>query len=203
MKFYRIFSERQARDLAEKAKSLSWNEGKARTSKLTGTVKQNSEILQHSMLGAIGQCFATHPVIQLDHIPFKFYAPKLSKYEDGQHYKRHTDAPWMGEVRTDLSCTLWLSDDYEGGELVIDGKSVKGKPGVCIVYNCGAPHEVRPVTAGQRICVITWIQSRVRDPIKRKIVSDFRKFIGRFEDDHEVFTEGGTIHSALLRMWIE
>ena len=72
-----------------------------------------------------------------------------------------------------------------------------------MIYDCGDPHEVLPVTRGERICVITWIQSRIRDAHKRQLVSKMRRFLSRFEDNQELFVEGGQIHSALLRMWIE
>lgn len=202
MKTYRIITKEQALALAEKTKGLSWQQGKARTKELTGTTKQNKEILSHVALQTLGKRIAAHPEIQLDTIPIKMHAPKFSRYSEGEHYKLHTDAPWMGDTRTDLSCTLWLSEDYDGGELVIDGVPYKGEPGECLIYNCGLPHEVRPVTFGERICVITWIQSRVRDSEKRKLITDFRRFLGNFEDS-PLFLEGGRIHSALLRMWIE
>jgi len=204
MNIYEILPEKEAVEIAKKVSLLKdWDQGKARTKELTGTTKQNEEILSHSTLHDIGKLIAANSEFQLDCIPLKMHPPKYSRYKKGQHYKLHTDAPWMGQTRTDLSCTLFLSRDYKGGELVIDGKSYKGRPGEAIIYECGLPHEVLPVTEGERICVITWIQSRIRDPHKRKIVSDMRKFLANFEDDQKMFVQGGRIHSALLRMWIE
>jgi PKHD-type hydroxylase len=211
MKFYQLFPEEQAKALCEQLRSAQWAEGKARTKELTGTVKQNEEILEHVALQTIGQRLAAHPEIALDHIPLQVHKPKFSRYtEGGAHYGVHTDAPWMGATRTDLSCTIWLSspDSYEGGELVIydDGekRQFKGNPGQCVIYDCGRPHEVLPVTSGERICAVTWIQSRVRDSQKRRLVSNFRKFLAKFEQDQpERFLEGSAIYSALLRRWIE
>lgn len=203
MKRYRILTEEEARNVADKAREMSWTVGKARTPELTGTVKRNSEILQHKLLETIGKRLTSNPDVQIDCIPLKYHAPKFSRYAVGEYYRRHTDAPWMGETRTDLSCTMWLSGDYEGGELLIGGEAIKGNPGECVIYNCGEPHEVTPVTSGERICAITWIQSRVRCPIKRGLVSQMRRFLRNFEGDQELFVEGGQIHSALLRMWSE
>ena len=50
-----------------------------------------------------------------------------------------------GGIRTDLACTVFLTDGYEGGELCIGGVEVKGKAGMCVVYDCGLPHYVKPV----------------------------------------------------------
>ena len=207
MKFYRIFEEEQARELAAQIAGDEWQEGRARTKELTGTVKQNEEILGsgNKILEELGRKIVNHPAILLDHLPLKCHTPKFSRYKvGGDHYGVHTDAPWMGSTRTDLSCTLWLNDGYEGGELVIDDRKLKGKPGTCVVYDCGEPHEVLPVTAGERICAITWIQSRIRDAHKRQLVSNFRKLLAKMEKEKpDWFLEGGQVYSSLLRMWWE
>jgi PKHD-type hydroxylase len=200
---YQIMTAEQAALTCEIAKGLDWEVGQARTEALTGTVKQNNEVLTHPELISIGKLLLANRGVLLHEIPLKAHPPKFSRYKDGQHYKMHTDAPWMLETRTDMSCTIWLNDDYEGGELVIGDKKVKGKPGMAAVYPCGEPHEVLPVTSGERICAITWIQSRIRDPIKRKWLSDMRKFIAKFEDNEELMLEGSRLNSAMLRRWSE
>lgn len=203
MKLYQIFPEAQARAIGQKIATLSWSTGKARTKELTGSIKRNGEILSHTSLQMIGKRIVNHPEIQLDHIPLQLHPPKFSRYREGEFYKAHTDAPWMGRTRTDLSCTLWLSDEYEGGELVVAGERFRGKPGECLIYDCGEIHEVTPVTSGERICAVSWLQSRVRDRHKRTLISDFRRFLAKLESSQSLFVEGGRVHSALLRMWIE
>jgi len=209
MNIYQLISEQHANDILGDLDG--WEKGRARTEELEGTIKQNDEILPIDpaivhLSNAIGRKITSNRSIQLNHIPVQIHPPKFSLYRNGSHYKMHTDAPWMGKTRTDLSCTLWLSDPdtYEGGELCISGKEIKGKAGQCLVYECGLPHEVKPVTKGERICAVTWIQSRIRDPIKRKLISDFRKFLSKLEPGHkDWFLEGGSIHSSLIRMWME
>jgi len=211
VKLYTILSPNVAGKMAKAAMDMEWEAGKARTKELTGTVKQNLEILSSSnrvaeiLLKDVGVKMMSHASIQLDCIPLMIHTPKFSKYAGGGHYKTHTDAPWMGSTRTDLSCTLWLSepDAYEGGELCIGGNTFKGKPGEALIYECGVPHEVRPVTKGERVCVVTWIQSRIRDSAKRKLISDFRKWLAKMESNPTLFSEGSTIYSALLRRWME
>lgn len=197
MKIFRVISAEEAASVC--GKLADWAEGKARTEALTGTVKRNEEILDHPLLATLGQ--KLHAKIQLDAIPLKSYR-KFSRYRPGQQYHAHTDAPWMGDVRTDLSCTLWLNDDYEGGELVIGGRKVRGKPGECILYDCGSIHEVLPVTSGERIAMVAWIQSRIRDSAERALIGDFRRWLRQFEGNPE-FLEGSRIYSAILRRWIE
>lgn len=203
MKFYQILSREESSRVTDAVKGMEWSEGKARTPELTGTVKRNSEILHDGLLTTIGKRIANNSEIQLDCIPLQYHPPKFSRYKTGEYYHRHTDSPWMGSTRTDISCTLWLNDDYEGGELLIGDEKVKGNPGQCVIYQCGTPHEVLPVTSGERLCVITWIQSRIRDAHKRHLISTFRRFLSKFDDNHELFVEGGQIHSELIRMWME
>ncbi|MGQ0676799.1 MAG: PKHD-type hydroxylase, partial [Rhodospirillales bacterium] len=49
--------------------------------------------------------------------------PTFNRYDEGMYYGSHVDAPFLnnGQVRADLSLTVFLSDPgtYEGGELVI------------------------------------------------------------------------------------
>lgn len=104
------------------------------------------------------------------------YPPRYNRYTVGDEYKPHTDAPFMevegGKIRTDLSLTIWLNDDYEGGELVIDGMPHKGKPGQAVLYSGSTIHGVNPVTRGERICLITWIQSEFRDNEVREVIQN-------------------------------
>jgi len=212
MNLYQLFDKSQAETILSTLKEMEWSEGRARTKEATGTIKQNLEILPddndtaYQLLLEIDKTLNENLDIQLNHAPLKTHPPKFNKYLDGGQYKTHTDAPWMGITRTDLSCTIFLSDpdSYEGGELCINGQAIKGKAGECFIYECGTPHSVNPVTSGERICANTWIQSRIRDPHKRKLVTDLRKLLHKIEPDHrDWFLEGASIHSALFRMWME
>ncbi len=144
----------------------------------------------------------------------------FNKYTGGGTYNKHTDAPFMHETRTDLACTMFLTDpdSYEGGELCIEqpnGAIIKhkGKKGDCIIYDCGAPHWVTPVTKGERICGIAWIQSNVRDPRKREVLHDMYTMCNEMEPlvdykDEECkyrkwFVYLGKTHGNLMRFWVE
>lgn len=82
------------------------------------------------------------------------------KYGIGGEYKDHYDANPCGGVRSDYSMTCFLSDDYDGGELVIDNKhSIKLKKGKAILYPGNLLHRVNKVTSGRRDVFICWIES--------------------------------------------
>ena len=119
--------------------------------------------------------------------PFRDFAfprvlapPILARYAPGMHYGAHSDAAFLpiGQrpLRSDLSCTLFIGapETYEGGELSIrlGARSVdfKGKPGSAVVYPSNTLHEVKPVTAGERLVGLTFIESMIPDPAHRDML---------------------------------
>jgi PKHD-type hydroxylase len=106
--------------------------------------------------------------------------PLLARYEPGMKYGAHADAAFMQlgarELRSDLSCTIFLSDPdgYEGGALGVwlgsQRVDFKLKAGAAVVYPSTTLHEVTPVTAGQRLVGITFIQSQIADPELRNLL---------------------------------
>ena len=95
------------------------------------------------------------PVSKLSQIYF-------TKYDVGGQYEDHYDANPCGGVRPDLSMTCFLSDDYEGGELVIttdDGeKEIKLSEGMAVIYPGNLLHRVNMVTSGRRDVFLAWME---------------------------------------------
>jgi PKHD-type hydroxylase len=110
-------------------------------------------------------------------MPRRVAPPSMLRYDAGMKYGAHGDAALMTVggplLRSDLSCTIFLSDPaaYQGGELVIHlgtrPVAIKGRPGSVVVYPSTQLHEVRPVTAGTRLVAITFIESLVPDEHRR------------------------------------
>ena len=118
-----------------------------------------------------------------------------------------------GRVRTDVSCTLFLSepDEYDGGELTMEDtfgrQRIKLPAGDLIVYPGHSVHRVEPVTRGQRLASYFWVQSLVRSAEQRRLLFDMdshlmslRSRLG--EADPAVIGLTGTYHN-LLRMWLD
>jgi PKHD-type hydroxylase len=204
-KEYSLLSPEQVKEVLGELKD--WEEGKARTAELTGTVKRNLEIKNPDLGGNLSKILYSNSEFQMEWLPEKVWVFKFNNYKNGGTYQRHTDAPMMGEVRTDAACTLFLTDDYEGGELCIEvGGEVlthKGKAGTCVVYPCGQPHWVNPVTKGQRIAGITWIQSFIRDEKDRQILTNLKRAHRRLEDlDRDLAVDVAQVHGDLMRKWM-
>jgi PKHD-type hydroxylase len=144
--------------------------------------------------------------------PSKIKPPLFSRYLPGMSYGTHMDNALMGEMRVDLSLTLFLSDpsDYDGGELIIDfsagERSIKLPTGSGVLYATTAPHHVAEVTRGQRLAMVTWMRSLVRDPAAREILLDLKTAQRRLSEQlgktPEIDLLGKT-YTNLLRRWIE
>jgi PKHD-type hydroxylase len=219
---YQIYTEDEVNKIFDAIKGEKWEQGKARTEELTGTIKKNEELtittskMVHSLMRNHAKLLADNKEVNKDHIVHQVSPPKLNKFSGGDsEYKRHADSPLMTGTRTDLACTTFMvhPDTYEGGELNVEDEwgvshSFKGKLGEAVIYPCGAPHWVNPVTSGERIAIICWIQSWIQDSVKRSLVTrmikGLRKIEGLTHEDElirEVWTELGSIQSQIFKMW--
>lgn len=150
-------------------------------------------------------------------LPHKIFNPLFNRYSgDTNHYGAHIDNAVMHSrnppqwVRTDLSCTLFLSEphEYEGGELVIHEpqgeRRVKLAAGDLVLYPGSTLHEVTPVTRGARLASFFWIESMVAGAEQRRLLFEMDmalvKLRTRGEDDPAIVQLTGTYHN-LLRMW--
>jgi len=84
-------------------------------------------------------------------------------YTEGQFYDWHTDG--VGNLKTNferkLSLSFLLTDDYEGGELEFELKPfheiLQIKAGTAVIFPSWLPHRVKPVTSGERISLVAWM----------------------------------------------
>jgi len=153
-------------------------------------------------------------------LPKQISPPLFNRYGGAANaFGNHVDSAvrylrnGAGRVRTDVSCTLFLSDpaDYDGGELVIEDTygehRVKLGAGDLVLYPGTSVHRVEPVTRGARIASYFWIQSMVRSDEQRRLLYDMdnhlRHLRGKFgETDPGVIGLTSTYHN-LLRMWLD
>ncbi len=146
-------------------------------------------------------------------MPKKIAPPLLCRYEPGMKYGAHADAAVIalagGNLRSDISCTVFISDPsaYEGGELVthLGTRPVvfKGMPGDAIVYPSTLLHEVRPVRSGQRLVSITFIESLIADEYRRTQLYELNE-IGALEGlkmDWQNRVRLELVRQNLFRMW--
>jgi len=145
--------------------------------------------------------------------PISMAPPMMTRYKPGMKYGAHADAAFIqlpgATIRSDLSCTIFLNDpqDYEGGELHVRlgdaDLSFKLNPGQAIVYPSDSLHQVVPVTRGERLVAITFIQSRIQDPFRRNLLFELNEVAaleGR-KMDPENYGRLQLVQQNLLRHW--
>lgn len=206
--------------IAERVALLEWRDGRETAGSVARQVKRNEQAAMDSIAGRALQdelsgIIADHPVVKAAAQPRRFAPLLISRTGVGGRYGAHVDNALMGRgarrLRTDLSFTLFLSPpgDYDGGELVIHAagttQSVKGEAGTMVLYPSGSIHEVTPVTRGERIVCVGWIESVVADAAQRELLFDLENLRASLRQQlpgqsAELLTLDKTI-ANLLRMW--
>lgn len=192
MKAYKLFTAEEAAEICSQL--ADWKLGKAHRAE-----KTNEEIAAHPALAKIREQVIEGPIPTM-HFVEEFSAFKFNRYRDGGEYASHADASIQNGVRSDLACTLFLNDGYEGGELCVGPHEVKLPPGEAIVYECWRPHYVKPVTKGERIACIFWMQSYVATEDQRELLGMLRGVIAETTSEQH-FSKLGAIHEKLVKMF--
>ena len=154
--------------------------------------------------------------------PFRNFAyprimapPMLVKYGPGMTYGVHSDAAFLplGErpLRSDVSCTVFIAapETYQGGELAISlgtaTMTFKGAAGSAIIYPSNTLHEVHPVTSGERLVGLTFIESMIPDPAHRDLLYHLED-VAALEGDNMSWdnrTRLQYVRNNLRRIWGE
>lgn len=158
--------------------------------------KDNSELSHHKWTDYVYKQMIKAPEMTLKSFIKKMTKPRFNKYEVGQKYAKHVDFFRQEGMQTDWSYTLFLTDDYEGGELIIDDKEFKLPAGDMIVYPSGQLHEVVPITKGTRIAAIGWAESFISDGHERDILTKLAEELNK-EDNVNL----SYVYNNLLRKW--
>ncbi|MFC3099236.1 Fe2+-dependent dioxygenase [Alteraurantiacibacter palmitatis] len=204
--------------------TAAWKDGASTAGTRSIAVKQNLQLprtdpeaqdLGQKILRKLG----SHPEFVSASLAEKIWPPVFNCYRDGGHYGTHSDAALMRlpeaglTLRSDLSATLFLSDpeDYDGGELLAEtpfgAQAVKLPAGDMVLYPSSSLHQVTPVTRGERVCAITWLQSAVADNHLRALLYDLDCSIralspGRAKDDPDIDRLIHVYHN-LVRQWAQ
>lgn len=154
-----------------------------------------------------------HPVVRGWVRPVRWSLPMFARYAPGRGYGMHTDNATVYDengwpVRTDISFTLFLSepDSYDGGALLVrdpaGDREFRPGAGSAVFYPTGQLHGVTPVTRGERLVCVGWIQSLIRRADRRELLFDLEQVRGEMDS-----LSGSPLMDKaignLLRMWAE
>ena len=198
-----------------------FEDGRRTAGRYAKRVKHNLQLKRESeqatrIKATIVRALRRNPTFNRVAIPRSIRPPLISCYREGMNYGLHVDDALMGraaqKARSDVSVTVALNspEDYDGGELVIHGsfgeQEVKLPAGAAVVYPSSAVHRVAPVSRGERLAAVTWVQSYVRDPEMREILYDLyqvREMLAKADPEGEETALAGKTYTNLLRMWSE
>jgi PKHD-type hydroxylase len=214
----------EVRLFRERLSAAAWVDGAPTAGSRSVAVKQNLQLDRTDPVAVeLGQMIlrklGAHPVFISASLAEKIWPPVFNRYENGGHYGTHVDSALMRlpeaglTIRSDLSATLFLSepDEYDGGELLIEeqygAQAAKLNAGDMVLYPSSSLHQVTPVTRGQRVCAIMWMQSAIADAAARGMLFEMDQSIqalsvGRAKDDPDVDRLIHVYHN-LLRRWAQ
>lgn len=199
-----------------------WADGNVTSGHQSATAKVNQQLPEGSaeareVGGLIQQALNANPMFVSAALPHTIFPPLFNRYQGGEHFGVHVDNAIRQRpgfrIRSDLSCTLFLSEpeDYDGGELIIEEmygpQSVKLPAGDLVLYPSKSLHRVTPVTRGARVSSFMWLQSLIRDDADRETLFRLDVAIQRVNLDKgpkdDAVLELTAVYHNLMRRWAE
>ena len=174
---------------------------------------RTEEVLHQQLNQMLMPSLLQHSNYQNSVYPLKVATPFYVRYDKGMHYDFHVDDPIMGAAanpqeryRSDVSTTVFLNDDYTGGELIIKTStgevSIKAQAGDAVVYSSHYLHKVNEVTSGSRMVAVTWAQSMVKDSAKREMLYELSQARDSLLATNDSLDESSNAESTLARSQI-
>jgi len=219
-----VLSKEQVQYFRSEMDKIEWVNGKVTAGTLSATVKHNQQLPEdHPFTQHLGniilEALGTHPLFLSAAIPLDIIPPLFNRYENQESFGFHVDNSIRRirgtneRLRTDLSCTLFLSEpeEYEGGDLVVEDTygyhEVKLPAGDMILYPSTSLHEVTAITAGCRIASFFWVQSMVRDDAERHMLFNLDQTVQNLRmqlgDNHSEVIKLTNLYHNLMRKWAE
>jgi PKHD-type hydroxylase len=133
-----------------------------------------------------------------------------NEYGEDSYYKKHIDAfkaqPKSANRYFDYGFSICLTDDYEGGEFVVENETgefeYKLGAGQIFLFPIIYPHGVKPVTKGSRKAIIGWLSTNVtyeQSFILRNLYQVNASFIESKNED--MVLKSTLVQSYLKKLW--
>jgi PKHD-type hydroxylase len=197
------------------AESNSFVSGKATAGAQARQVKNNDQSAgpaAQAAIAAVRDALLANAVFKASARPKEIMGMLVSRYQKGMAYGSHVDDALMGGKRTDLSFTFFLGEpgSYDGGELVIEGNdgenAIKLPAGSVVVYPTTSLHRVAEITRGERLVVVGWVRSFIRNAEQREILFDLDQTAAALvaaQADRGMTDRIFKTRNNLIRMWAE
>ena len=237
LKIPKILTPEELTQVRQLILGADWADGRITAGSQSGSVKNNRQLPEELPAAQqarhiVSVALARNPLFVTGALPKSVYPPLFNRYSGGANFfgshidnAVRTHAATARHVRTDISCTLFLSDadSYDGGELVVEDtygeQRIKLTAGDLVLYPGTSVHRVEPVTRGERLACFFWVESMVRSDAQRRLLYDMDMAITALRrqdmaqnsepdpsplnrERSEVVTLTGCYHN-LLRMWAD
>jgi len=232
-----VLAPEELAQVRQRVLGADWADGRITAGSQSGSVKNNRQLPEEwpaaqQARHIVSVALARNPQFVTGALPKSVYPPLFNRYGGGANFfGNHIDnavrthAATARHVRTDIACTLFLSDadSYDGGELVVEDtygeQRIKFAAGDLVMYPGTSVHRVEPVTRGERLACFFWVESMVRSDVQRRLLYDMDMAITALRrqdlaqnsqlgqsplggDRPEVVKLTGCYHN-LLRMWAD
>jgi PKHD-type hydroxylase len=220
----RVLNAEEVAVFRDALRAAPWLDGQATAGSLSAHVKRNEQVDDRSEVARrlgdrLRERLGRHPLFVSAALPARIHPPRFNRYRGGQTYGTHVDAAVMALpgterlLRADVSATLFLSEpaEYDGGELVIEGEfgaqEVKLAAGDLVLYPSSSLHRVTPVTRGERLAALLWIQSLIADAPARALLFDLDQSIQSLSRSHAsddpTLLRLTAVYHNLVRRWAQ
>jgi len=213
-----VLSSAEVEAFRARLAGAEWVDGRATAGHQSAQVKRNHQLAVEDPLAVelgerIARALGQMPDFVSAALPKRIYPPMVSRYRagSGERFGTHVDNAIRydprGTMRADLSATLFLSDpeSYDGGVLTIEDqfgpRGVKLPAGHMVLYPSSSLHSVAPLTRGERVTAVFWVQSLIRDEVVRRSLFDLDRAIqsiaGEWPDDPRVLALTNVYHNLV------
>ena len=219
-----VLTKEQVQYFRDEMDKIEWVNGKVTAGTLSATVKQNQQLpedhpLTHYLSTIILESLGQHPLFLSAAVPLDIIPPLFNRYENNESFGFHVDNSIRRirgtneRLRTDLSCTVFLSEpeEYIGGELVIEDTygyhEVKLPAGDMVLYPSTSLHEVTAVTEGCRVASFFFFFFMIWDDAESdflfKLDQSVHNLRMQLGDTHQEVIKLTNLYHNLMRKWAE
>ena len=213
-----VLSREEVLTVRQGLAAAPFRDGRVTAGAAAGNVKNNEQARGNdpgviALARRVRLALEAHPTVRTWARPVRWSPLTFARYGPGGRYGLHTDNAVMFDeggwpVRTDISFTIFLSDldSYEGGALVVSDpaqdREFRPEAGSAIFYPTGQLHRVTPVTRGERLVCVGWLQSLIRRADQRELLFDLEQVRAGMNSGGESLMLDKAMGN-LLRMWGE
>ena len=165
---YKLFTDEETDSILARLNKNFVDGKKSQKLSKVYNIKENKETLITKEVDEyIGSVFKSKKAIKKIYAPTKIKNRIYNNYNTNDFYDYHVDSFQSSDSKMlyNYGFTISLSDDYEGGDFVLQTEAGEiayniGK-GQIVIFPIIYPHKVTQITSGRRQNIIGWFESNI------------------------------------------